>query len=405
MSNSSKSPGKIIFNKLKSNPSAIIGGIILSMFLFIAVSGYLLMPDQTPDANNGAIELRKQAPGFTCSVLKIKKNWDIEQHWFLSRMINGQESPYFIRGIDWYQIDSNSLDVTYSLYGSQKALTDKTNIVDCLYALDKNKPLSINGTDATFTLINGKEVTQSKAELFQLWKEESLTQRTYVLGTDNSGRDMLSRLLFGTRVSISIGFLSVLISMSIGLFLGALAGYFRGWVDDVILWFTTVVWSIPGIMLVIAISMAIQSKGIWVAFLAVGLTTWVETARVVRGQVIETREQPYIEAAKALGLSEIRIIFRHILPNIMGPLIVVATSNFSSAILIEAGLSFLGLGVQPPTPSWGLMVHEGYKLMTSDNSWHLVLFPGLCISLLVFAFNIFGNALRDAFDPKVLEKN
>jgi peptide/nickel transport system permease protein len=162
----------------------------------------------------------------------------------------------------------------------------------------------------------------------------------------------------------------------------------------------TVVWSIPGIMLVIAISLALQSKGIWVAFVAVGLTSWVEIARVVRGQIISIKEKLFVEAARALGIGNQRIIFVHILPNIMGPLIVIATSNFASAILTEAGLSFLGLGVQPPMPSWGIMINEGYHTMGTVDSWHLILFPSLCICITVLAFNLFGNGLRDAYDPQ-----
>jgi peptide/nickel transport system permease protein len=164
----------------------------------------------------------------------------------------------------------------------------------------------------------------------------------------------------------------------------------------------TVVWSVPGIMLVIAISLALNSKGIWVSFVAVGLTMWVEVARVVRGQFLSLKEKTYIEAAKVLGLPRYRIIKNHILPNMTGPLIVIATANFASAILMEAGLSFLGLGVQPPAPSWGMMVNEGFQLIGARASLFLVLWPSACISLLVLSFNLLGNGLRDAYDPKIL---
>ena len=186
--------------------------------------------------------------------------------------------------------------------------------------------------------------------------------------------------------------------------LGAIAGFFGGFIDDVISWLMTVVFSIPSIMLVIIISIGLQSKGIWVTFLAVGVTMWVEIARVVRGQIIGIKEKLYIEAARAFGLSNRRIIFKHILPNIMGPIIVIATANFASAMLIEAGLSFLGLGVQAPTPSWGIMINEGYKAIGSRDSWHLIVLPSICISITVLAFNIFGNGLRDAYDPQNMNK-
>jgi peptide/nickel transport system permease protein len=181
---------------------------------------------------------------------------------------------------------------------------------------------------------------------------------------------------------------------------GALAGYFGGWTDSVLLGLMTVVWSIPGIMLVIAISLALDSKGVWVSFVAVGLTMWVDVARVVRGQVLGLRSATFIEAGRVLGLPTWRLIFVHLLPNLRGPLIVLATSNFAAAILLEAGLSFLGLGVQPPAPSWGLMVKEGYDLLGTQAGLWLTLLPGLAISLLVLSFNLLGNGLRDAFDPK-----
>jgi ABC-type dipeptide/oligopeptide/nickel transport system permease subunit len=166
----------------------------------------------------------------------------------------------------------------------------------------------------------------------------------------------------------------------------------------------SVVWSIPGIMLVIAISLALQSRGVWVAFIAVGLTMWVEVARVVRGQILGIKQKLYIEAARAFGVSNPQIIYAHILPNIFGPLIVIATANFAAAILLEAGLSFLGLSVQPPTPSWGIMIYEGYHAIGTRNSWHLVALPAIAICLMVLSFNLLGNGLRDAYDPKTLLK-
>jgi peptide/nickel transport system permease protein len=201
-----------------------------------------------------------------------------------------------------------------------------------------------------------------------------------------------------------VGFVSVLISVLVGITLGALAGFFGGKTDSIIMWIMTVVWSIPSIMLVIAISMALQSKGLWVVFLAIGLTSWVEIARVVRGQIMSIKQKLFVEAARSLGMSNRRIIYYHILPNILGPLIVITTSNFASAILTEAGLSFLGLSVQIPTPSWGTMINEGFTTIGTKDSWHLVFLPSFCISLLVLAFNLFGNGLRDAYDPTTLLK-
>ena len=182
--------------------------------------------------------------------------------------------------------------------------------------------------------------------------EKYIQQRTFYFGTDKYGRDLLSRLIIGTRISFFIGFIAVFISLVIGISLGAIAGYFGGRVDAFIMWIINITWSIPTLLLVIAITLAL-GKGYWQVFIAVGLTMWVEVARVVRGQVMSTRQQPYIEAAKALGFTSRRIIFRHILPNIIAPVIVISAAIFAAAILIESGLSFLGIGAQPPTPSWG----------------------------------------------------
>jgi peptide/nickel transport system permease protein len=197
-----------------------------------------------------------------------------------------------------------------------------------------------------------------------------------------------------------VGFIAVAISLIIGIFLGAIAGFFRGWLDDFVMWFVNVVWSVPTLLMVIALTMVI-GKGFWQIFIAVGLTMWVDVARVVRGQVLSIREKEYVEAAKVLGFSQMRIIFRHIVPNLLSPVIIISAGNFAAAILLEAGLSFLGVGVQPPIPSWGTMIKDHYGYIIMDKAYLAVL-PGLAIMFLVLAFNILGNGLRDALDPKEL---
>jgi peptide/nickel transport system permease protein len=225
-----------------------------------------------------------------------------------------------------------------------------------------------------------------------------LRTKRFVLGTDRFGRDILSRLIVGTRVSLSVGLIAVTISVILGILLGSLAGYFRGKTDDLIMWFINVIWSIPTLLLVFALTLLL-GKGFWQVFIAVGLTMWVNVARLVRGQVIAVRELEYIEAARALGYSHYRTIVRHILPNIFGPILVIAASNFASAIVIEAGLSFLGVGVQPPQPSWGLMIKENYNFIITQNPM-LALAPGFAIMLLVLSFNLLGNGLRDALNVR-----
>ncbi|MFM7235129.1 MAG: ABC transporter permease, partial [Flavobacteriales bacterium] len=222
--------------------------------------------------------------------------------------------------------------------------------------------------------------------------------RTFLLGTDKYGRDLLSRLMAGTIISLAVGAIAVFISLLIGLTVGLVAGYFRGKIDSILMWFTNVIWAVPTLILVMAITFAFGT-GFWKVFLAVGLTMWVEVARIARGQVLSIREKEYIEAARAMGFSEMRIIFNHVLPNILSPIIVISAANFASAILIEAGLSFLGLGAQIPTPSWGNMIREHYAFITTDLAY-LALVPGSMIMLLVLAFMMVGNGLRDALDVR-----
>lgn len=226
----------------------------------------------------------------------------------------------------------------------------------------------------------------------------NIIHRTYLLGTDIYGRDLLSRLILGTRVSLAVGLMSVIISMLLGVTIGAVAGYFGGWIDGALSWLMNILWALPALLLVIAISFAL-GKGLWQIFIAVGLSMWVEVARLVRGQVLSLKQVEYIEAARSLGFNNTRIISRHILPNIIGPILVLASSNFASAILLEAGLSFLGFGAQPPMPTWGSMIKEHYGYIVMDSAY-LAVIPGLAIMFLVYAFNLVTVGLRDAFDIK-----
>ena len=219
---------------------------------------------------------------------------------------------------------------------------------------------------------------------------------TYFLGSDRYGRDFLSRLMAGSAISLSVAGVAVLISLVIGIFLGSVAGYKGGRTDAVISWFLQVVWTVPTLLMVLAITLAF-GKGFWQVFIAIGLTMWVEVARIVRGQFISMRELEYVQAAKALGVSDFKIMFRHMLPNALGPIIVVAAANFAAAILIESGLSFLGVGAQIPVPSWGNIIKEHYHLLTSDFAW-LAIIPGALIASLVLAFTWLGDGLRVAFE-------
>ncbi len=229
------------------------------------------------------------------------------------------------------------------------------------------------------------------------WTDEAGTTHRAWLGTDRYGRDLASRLMAGSAISLSVGAGSVLISLVLGLVLGGLAGYVGGRVDRIVSWFLQVMWSVPTLLMVLAITLAF-GKGFWQVFLAIGLTMWVEVARIVRGQFLSLREQPYVEAARALDLPAWRIMAKHMLPNALGPLVVVSAANFASTILIEAGLSFLGVGAQIPMPSWGNIVKEHTHLLTTDHAW-LAILPGALIASLVLAFTWLGDGLRATLQP------
>ena len=232
----------------------------------------------------------------------------------------------------------------------------------------------------------------------QLIDGSAVVKKKFYLGTDKFGRDVLSRIIIGARISFSIGFVAVFISLIIGLIMGCLSGYYSGFVDQIIMWLINVTWSIPTLLLVIAITLAL-GKGFWQVFIAVGLTMWVEVARVVRGQVISLKQREFITAAHVLGFSDFRIITRHILPNITSPLIIISAANFAASILIESGLSFLGLGAQPPMSSWGSMIKDHYNYIILGEPF-LAIIPGVCIMMLVMAFMLLGNSLRDVLDVK-----
>lgn len=356
------SPTRLAWKKLTGNKLSLLGIIVISVFLLIAILGPFVRPDSSSKANNQHIELARKSPGFSVEMLQLKHEVDQD---FTDAWLFGFDKNY------------KSIPI-YSAKGKEGyVLAEKYT---------GNEP-----NDGEFIKVN-------KEELFGKTLEESITKEYFWLGTDRYGRDMLSRLMAGTWISFTVGFISILISLVIGISLGAIAGFYRGKLDDLIMWFINVVWSIPTLLLVIAISLAL-GKGFWQVFVAVGLTMWVEVARVVRGQVIGIREMEYIEAGKSLGYSDFRIILKHIIPNITGPVIVISAANFAAAILIEAGLSFLGLGAQPPQATWGKMIseHKGY-IITGDA--YLAIFPGIAIFLLVLSFVLLGNGLRDAFDTK-----
>lgn len=369
------SPSQRTWKIFKRNKIAVTALVFIIITILIAILGYLIMPDSTPLANNMTIQLSIKKPGSAFMMLRIRKTEPVDTVNIFTKMLYGQPSFYRDIPITGYRFTKDSVYVDEYIGAEDRPERKSYKIPDPLKGELLNTTTPPLGGQGAFII-----------------------HKTFWLGTDIYGRDMLSRLILGSRVSLAVGLMSVIISMLLGVTIGAMAGYFGGWIDATLSWLMNILWSLPALLLVIAISFAL-GKGLWQIFIAVGLSMWVEVARLVRGQVLSLKQVEYIEAARSLGFNNTRIITRHILPNIIGPILVLASSNFASAILLEAGLSFLGFGAQPPMPTWGSMIKEHYGYIVMDSPY-LAIMPGLAIMLLVYAFNLVTVGLRDAFDIK-----
>lgn len=359
--NQKGSLGIIALQKFQKNRWGVLSLLFILIIVFVSIFAYFIVPDDSKNANWGDLNIKSKPIGFEVKILKIPFD-TVAISWKDYFFGKNQDADYF--SIKSYQIKNKKLE--FILYNDNKDI----NIV-------KNHTIKGNVND---------------------FISNNIYTNTFWLGTDKQGRDYLSRVIIGSRISMAIGVVAVLISLILGIFFGSIAGYYGGKIDAFILWMINIIWSIPTMLLVIAITLSL-GKGFWQVFIAVGLTMWVEVARVVRGQILSIKEMQYIKAAKALGYNDLRIITKHILPNIMAAVIVIAAANFASAILIESGLSFLGLGAQPPVPSWGSMIKEYYSDLILGQP-HLALIPGVLILFITLAFMITGNTLRDAFDVK-----
>ena len=371
-----QSPKALAWKRFRSNKLGMLSCFYVVVWALLALFAYLVIPDKTSNANRQLLEISTKKPGFEVDMLMLPKEMPPTKTTFFRFLFKGRADECTYLPFDSLHI--NKVSTTIYLYQSESSSTPRTEIVE-------NKELT-------------NQVFSSDSEAEAYIRAHCVKHRKFLLGTDQFGRDFLSRLILGSRISLTVGFIAVLLSLMIGIIVGSLGGFFRGKVDDAVVWFINVVWSIPTLLLVIAITFAL-GKGIAQVFIAVGLTMWVEVARIVRGQILSIRETTFVEAGRALGFKDLRIIFKHILPNILNPIIVVSAANFASAILLEAGLSFLGIGVQPPMPSWGSMIKENYAFIILDAAY-LAILPGIAIMLLVLAFMLIGNALREALEVK-----
>ena len=336
-----------------------ISVLIISLFFFISLFCYFIIPDKTINANSINLTIKSQKPGYKKMFFEnVSINYSIKNLFFGSEKI-GESYP-----LDDYEIINDSIIKIINYDESKKSLLDEKIII----------------------ITKDSNIHNNVHEI-----EKFISEKKFIFGTDIYGRDLFSRIILGTRVSLSIGLMAVFISNFIGIILGLISGYYGGNIDNVIVWVINIFWSIPTLLLVIALTLAL-GKGFWQVYIAIGLSIWVDVARLVRGKVISEKNKDYIFASKVLGYNDIKILINNILPNIISPILIFSAANFASSILLESGLSFLGIGSQPPTPSWGYMIKENYQYIIFGNSY-LIIIPSIFLISMVLSFYYLSNHL------------
>lgn len=360
-----------IWQKLRCRRAATLSLYTIAAAFLLAIFAYALAPDESPNANRALKELSAKHSGFSALFLKQPLPEPAHTSSPIKQFFAGSPPAYKLIPISSFFFARDTIVAEHYL-GAGRGETLSVPLRTLLPAMAAKRNLG-----------------QQQVYIFN----HNISRHTFILGTDANGRDILSRLLVGTRVSLTVGLVAVLLSLPIALLLGTLAGYYRGWLSALVRYVMDVLGAIPVPLLAFAITLCI-GRGLVQVCLAIGLIMWVSSGRLIRNRVEVLKEKDYVHASRMLGLSRGRILLRHVVPELGPLLLALAASGFANAILIEAGLSFLGIGIQEPVPSWGLMVREGFLFMGAAKGV-LLFVPGLAVVMLGLAFNTLSRALRD----------
>ncbi|MEX2598002.1 MAG: ABC transporter permease [Salibacteraceae bacterium] len=390
-----------LFTRLMRQPLSIIGFAILLVVVIVAFLGSLIRPDASVHASQQNMSLTKLKPLTTVDLVRLKVNRkSIQQPWHTRLFLGGVQPEFINVPFDTFYVKANELTIV------KNANKRHYHLADVFYAIDQLTLTALRKEDVgnyAFYNMENQLIETSADQLESRLMAETVYQKTYFLGTDALGRDMLSRLMAGSALSLSIGFFSVLIAIVIGISIGVISGYFGGYIDLLLSWVINLFWSVPAILFVIMLTISLGT-GWGALIIGIGMVLWVEMAQVIRQSVRSMREKEYIKASRLLGLSHTTILMKHILPNLSAPIFVLAASTFADAIVLEAGLSFLGIGIEPPQPSWGNMIRESYGYIISEGSTHLAIIPSLALMIMVLAFVFLSQGLKDAMSFSFQQK-